>query len=144
MKRWFALIILTAALAIFAIGAAAAEKPTIFVNIMSGVEDLHKLTMALQLGGHAMDEGRDLVIFLNVRAPVFATKDCSEGWSFGGNPPVKTMLADLIQRGARVHVCPHCAKAAGIEAGDLIDGAMLTNGEKLFGELGPNTHVFNY
>jgi len=144
MKLSSALTVTLAALVILLAGAAAAEKSTILINITSGPEDLHKATMALQLGGHAMDDGRDLAVFLNVRSPIFATKDCPDQLSFGKNPPVKEMLAALVKRGAKVHVCPHCMEALGISAGDLIDGAQTTNREKLFGLLGPNTHIFGY
>jgi len=144
MKLSSALSVVIVILATLLASAAGAEKSTILINITSGPEDLHKATMALQLGGHALDDGRDLAIFLNVRSPVFAAKDCPAQLSFGKNPPVKTMLAALVKRGAKVHVCPHCMEALGITADDLIDGAQVTNREKLFGLLGPNTHIFTY
>jgi predicted peroxiredoxin len=144
MKLNSALTGILAVLAILITSAAAADKSTILLNITSGPEDLHKVTMALQLGSHTLDDGRDLAVFLNVRSPVFAAKDCSAQLVLGKNPPVKAMLATLVMRGAKVHVCPHCMEALGIAAEDLIDGAQVTDREKLFGLLSPNTHVFTY
>ena len=144
MKLRSALTVILAFLFVLVPSVFAAEKSTLLLNVTSGPEDLHKVTMALQLGGHALDDDRELAVFLNVRAPVFAAKDCSAQLAFGKNPPVKTMLAALIKRGAKVHVCPHCAEVLGITTEDLIDGAQITNREKLFGLLGPNTHVFTY
>ncbi len=122
----------------------AAEKGALLINLTAGGEDLHKATMALQLANHAIDDGREVVLFLNVRAPVFASQDCPRGLSFGPNPPVSEMLAKLIGRGAKVHVCPHCMEAVGLTAGDLVDGAIVTNREKLFANLRAGTYTFSY
>jgi intracellular sulfur oxidation DsrE/DsrF family protein len=58
--------------------------------------------------------------------------------------PIKVLLAKLIERGAEVHVCPHCMKALEVEPEDLIDGAFVTNREKLFSRVGSNTVAFSY
>ena len=119
-------------------------KGGLVLNITSGVDDLHAVTMALQLAGHALADGRTAVLFLNVRAPELARKDFSPTLAFRDNPPIKTMLADLVERGAKVLVCPHCMKVQGLTEADLIPSAAVATRESLFGSLGPNTHVFSY
>lgn len=123
---------------------AAEAKAVLVLNVTSGAEDLHRVTMALQLAGHALDDGRDVLVFLNVRAPVFASKNCPDAMTFRQNPPIPQMLASLMERGAEVHVCPHCMKVMGVAEADLIPGAEVTDREKLFSHLGPNSHVFSY
>ena len=123
---------------------AASAKAVLVLNVTSGAEDLHRVTMALQLAGHALDDGRDVLVFLNVRAPVFATKNCPDSMAFRRNPPIREMLASLMERGAKVHVCPHCMMAMGVAESDLMPGAEVTTREKLFSYLGPNSHVFSY
>ena len=34
--------------------------------------------------------------------------------------PIKALLADVMQRGAAVHVCPHCMAALDVEEADLV------------------------
>ena len=58
--------------------------------------------------------------------------------------PIKQLLTELVQRGAEVHVCPHCMAALVIDEEDLMAGAVVTDREKLFARLGPNTNVFSY
>jgi hypothetical protein len=58
-----------------AIAAQSATKPRFALNLTSGRSDLHRSTMALALANHAMDDGREVIIFLNVRAPELARKD---------------------------------------------------------------------
>lgn len=118
--------------------------PVLFLNITSGAEDdPHAVTMALQLAGHALDDGRDVVLFFNVRGVDVPTIDLPEDVAFGDRP-VRELLVELLDRGADVHVCPHCMKAMDIEAGDLIPGAIVTDRDKLFAKLGTNTVVFSY
>ncbi|MBD3337056.1 MAG: hypothetical protein GF355_16195 [Candidatus Eisenbacteria bacterium] len=53
---------------------ASSETPLLLLNITSGAEeDPHTVTMALQLAGHALDDGRDVALFFNVRGARVAT-----------------------------------------------------------------------
>jgi predicted peroxiredoxin len=122
----------------------ALNKGTLVINITSGKEDLHKATMAMQLAGHGLDDGRKVVLFLNVRAPDLASKQAPDTWIFGKNPPVPEMLKALIKRGAVVLVCPHCMEASGLKKEVLVDGAQVASRESLFGSLGSNCAVFSY
>jgi len=122
------------------------KKPTVVFNITSGKEDLHAVTMALQLAGHAVDEGRNVVLFLNVRAPEFARKDLSDAFAFHGNPPLRKMIADLMARGPQVTVmvCPHCAEVMGLTEKDFAPGIGMASAESLFDKLGADSVVFTY
>jgi sulfur relay (sulfurtransferase) complex TusBCD TusD component (DsrE family) len=114
------------------------------LNITSGpTEDPHSVTMALQLAGHALDEGRVTVLFFNVRGVTVPTDGLPEDLAFHAKP-IKQLLADLIGRGAEVHVCPHCMHALGVQPGDLVSGTVVTDREKLFARIGPSTVVFSY
>lgn len=122
----------------------AIDKGTLVINLTSGKEDLHKATMALQLAGHGLADGRKVVVFLNVRGTDLARKQAPASWVFGKNPPVPDMLKDLLKRGAAVMVCPQCMEALEIKKEDLVDGAQVASRESLFGNLGANSSVFSY
>lgn len=119
-------------------------KPTVFINLTSGKEDLHAVTMSYQLAGHALEAGRKVVLFFNVRAPELVDGGLSREFQFRDNPPLREMLSDLIGRGAQVIVCPHCLEAMGVEESNLADGASVATAESLFGNLGQETVVFTY
>jgi predicted peroxiredoxin len=121
-----------------------APNPVMVFNVTSGAEeDPHAVTMALQLAGHALDDGRDVVLFFNVRAVRIPTKAFPEDLAFKDRP-IKALLTDLIARGAEAQICPHCMHALGVAEEDLVEGATVTDREKLFGRLGENTVVFTY
>ena len=121
-----------------------ANKGNFVINLTSGLDDPHSATMAFQLAGHALDDGRHVVIFCNVRGVVLAMKDLPDNVAFNSNHPLKPMLAGLVQRGAELIVCPHCMKSMSVEEGDLIEGAKVATRELLFSRLDSNTVVFSY
>ena len=123
---------------------AGSASQILLLNITSGAtEDAHAVTMALQLAGHALDDGREVVLFFNVRGAAVPTVGLPADLAFK-DMPIKDLLAKLIARGAEVHVCPHCMKALEVKADDLIAGAIVTDREKLFSKVGSNTVVFSY
>jgi len=121
-----------------------AKSPVLLLNITSGAtEDPHAVTMALQLAGHGLEDGREVVLFFNVRGVSVPTVDLPADLAFI-DKPIKELLTRLIEQGAEVHVCPHCMKALKVDDSDLIKGAVVTSREKLFSKLGSNTVVFSY
>lgn len=119
-------------------------RPTLLLNVVSGKEDVHAVTMAMQLANHGLNDNRHVVLFLNVRGPELATKDLPDSFALGANPPVRKMLADLIAKGADVLVCPACAKVMGVKETEIVAGTKMATRETLFGNLDANAVVFTY
>ena len=126
-----------------AIEPSATNRHTVVFNITSGSDDSHPVTMAMQLAGHALDDGRNVVLFFNVKGVQVAVKGVPlmgyrQTWL------VADKLAELQKRGAVVLVCPHCMKVESIAADDLVDGVQVADRKKLFGHIGRDTVVFTY
>jgi intracellular sulfur oxidation DsrE/DsrF family protein len=85
-----------------------------------------------------------VTIFLNVRAPELAVGALGDEVKFRDNPPLRVMLAELMERGVTVIVCPHCMEAMDITLEQFAKGISTATGESLFGALKPNTAVFSY
>lgn len=118
-------------------------KPRFVLNLTSGLDDLHRTTMALELARHALDDGREVLVFLNVKAPPIATLDGAKDAMPGMASPTE-LLQKLIERGAMVHVCPMCMKAMKVEPEALLPGTVVTDREKLFSKLETGVTVFTY
>lgn len=123
--------------------AAPAAQIVMFSITSDPVADPHSVTMALQLAGHSLDAGRDVVLFFNVRGTATPTRTLPEDLAFHADP-IASLLRGLIGRGAQVHVCPHCMEALGVAEADLIEGARVTTRDALFAKIGPETVVFTY
>ncbi|GAB4137942.1 MAG: hypothetical protein Tsb009_05730 [Planctomycetaceae bacterium] len=127
------------------------EKPIFLVSITrdgslkeNENEDLLRLDMALKLAGFALDEGRDVVIFFNIRGVNVAKKSFDKELKFKDNDTITAQLEKLIERGAKVHVCPICMKVYDVKDEEIIEGALVTTRPKLFKNIGSNTAVFSY
>jgi predicted peroxiredoxin len=124
--------------------ASARPKGALVVNLTSGQEDLHAVNMALELAGHGLDDGRQVILFLNVRAPEVGSKKLPPTCALAGKLPITDMLRKVIQRGGIVLCCPSCMKVVGIDEADLLPGIKLATREGLFGKLGAESVVFSY
>lgn len=142
----FSGILLAAWAGAFQVAAGDQPRPgrAFVLNLTSGQEDLHAAWMGLQLAEHALNDGREVTLFLNVHAAELATTKTPSALAFQDKPPLQTRLKELTGRGAKLLVCPSCLEVLGIDAGMLIPGAKLASRESLFGALGPDAVVFSY
>lgn len=125
--------------------AASSEPATVFFSVTSDAQqDAQSVDMAMKLAGFSLDEGRRVVMFFNVKGVRIPVNQFPDDFAVKENQPIKTQLAELIKRGADVHVCPICMKALEVEESDLIEGAKVTTRPSLFANIGPATAVFTY
>lgn len=121
------------------------KKPTLVVNLTSGETDLHAIAMGLHFAEHGLADGREVVVFFNVRSSPLARKDLLETVKFKDMPPIKQMIAKLLQDGAKMVVCPMCADVMGVKAEELVPGIeMIKDRKQIFDHLHVNTVVFTY
>ena len=128
--------------------AAAPAKPaqtTVFLSVASDInEKPQSVDMAMKFAGFSLAENKKVVMFFNVKGVHIPTAGLSEELAFGENEPIKKQLAQLIEKGVEVHVCPICMKALDVEEGDLMEGAQVTTRPGLFAHIGSDTVVFTY
>jgi predicted peroxiredoxin len=123
---------------------AAANNPSVLVNITSGKENLHSVSMGLDLAMASLERGRKVVIFLNVKAPIFASKKLGDDVKYSDFPPVKSIMSDLIAKGAMVAVCAHCAEVNNIDKAEMIDGIKIVQKGEILDALDSGTVSFTY
>lgn len=107
-------------------------------------ENPQSVDMAMKLAGFALDEGRQVVMFFNVKGVTVPSSALADEFAYQENEPIKVQLAALIQRGVDVHVCPICMKALNVVESDLMEGAKVTTRPSLFANIGADTAVFTY
>jgi predicted peroxiredoxin len=114
------------------------------INLTSGWEDLHAVTMGLELAGHGLNDDREVIVFLNVRGPELAGKNLPTACGLAGKPRIPDMMSQLMKRGATVLCCPSCMNILGVQETDLAPGVKVATKENLFGKLGVGAVVFSY
>ena len=122
---------------------AARNRPTFMLNLTSGQEDVHAAWMGLRLAQYALDENREVVIFLNVRGAEFARADLPDAIRFRDEKPMREILQNMMSRGAVIYACPHCMGVCGITEDNMLAG-IETASPKMFEHMKADTVVFSY
>jgi predicted peroxiredoxin len=126
-----------------ATSAVAADEPSaqgapLFINLIT--DDPHRANMALSFGKNQLDLGHPLTVFLNDRGVFIAAKQGAE--RFGLH---QAKLAELLDAGAKVIVCPMCMKHYGVAKSDLLEGLEVGNPELTGGALfAPDTRTLTW
>lgn len=96
----------------------AAGEP-LFINVTSA-PDMHRTEMALGFAANVLKKEHPVTVFLNDLAVKTATKAAAAS-------ATGKLLADVVQAGGTVIVCPSCMKHYGVAEADLIAGAKVGN-----------------
>jgi predicted peroxiredoxin len=140
-------LLVAAVAAAFAIlgvaGPAAADEPPMFYKIAT--DDAWAAGMALAQANVATARGHKVTVFLNVRGVHLANENASSG-TFGAiDKTPADLLRSLIEKGQQVLVCGNCMRVGGVSEDDLIEGAVVSNPDLMFGALtAPGTIVLSY
>lgn len=88
--------------------------------------DSAAVEMALMFASNMLNQGKDVVVFLDVKGVVVAMK----------NPPSELTsftqkVRDFLNEGGRMIVCGHCMGASGFKPVDLLPGTEVGNPGKM-------------
>ena len=119
------------------------EKKLLFV-ITHSSDAPERAGAALAIAGAALAEGRDVALFLLNEGALLAKKGFAE--TITGQkafPPIRELLAGLVEAGQEFHVCSTCAAQFEIGEEDLIPGAAL-GGAPILLRLTAEREVLNF
>lgn len=122
------LIALTLCVGTLATPALAGDTDPLFVNLST--DDSHRANMAITFGGKQSERGHPLTIFLNDKGVLLGSK--ANAGKFSEH---QKALADLMDKGATVLICPMCMKHYGVKEADLLTGIKVGNPELTGGAL---------
>jgi predicted peroxiredoxin len=121
-----------------------ADPYGVVLNITSGRDDLHAVSMAVALATHSLEHGHKTVIFLNVHAPQLAVEDLGDDVKYADFPPVREMLSTFMEKGGTLYACEHCTAVCGVDKQELLDGITIVKHGQLLDDLNGNSLVFSY
>jgi predicted peroxiredoxin len=108
----------------------AAPRDGVFVHVSHGVEDPHRVLMALNMA-QLMAESRDVLVYFDVQG-VEVVLQSAPDLTFSHFPASKAQLQKLIAMGVGVYACPGCLKAAGKTPADLMPGVKVADKDAFF------------
>ncbi len=111
------------------------------INAQHGADDVEKATVALIVASAAAAMDGETAVFLTCEAVRLATKGGVDGLATDGYPTPSELIEALMENGGQFWVCPVCAKARGIGADDLIDGAEIAGAARTIGFVNDGARV---
>lgn len=117
----------------------------VVINLATGLEDAERVTVAFLVGGAAVEQGRQVTMFLTKEAVRLALPGYAEAVACDGCPPLARLLEQYVDGGGQLLVCPVCFSARKLDQGELVADARLGGATPLWEWIGDDhATVFSY
>jgi predicted peroxiredoxin len=116
----------------------------VVINLATGMEDAERVTIAFLVGGAALEQGKQVAMFLTKEAVRLGLPGYGEAVACEGCPPVERLFQHFAEGGGELLVCPICFNARKLEESDLVAHARLAGATPLWEWIGEGAAVFSY
>ena len=117
----------------------------VVVNLATGLEDAERVTVAFLVGGAAVEQGKQVAMFLTKEAVRLALSGFADAVACEGCPPLARLFQQYADNGGELLVCPICFNARKLDEGQLVGNARLAGATPLWQWVGDEAAtVFSY
>ena len=116
----------------------------VIVGCTHGEEDPDRVAVAYLTAGAALDQGKEVVMWLTVEGVRLALEGYAAPIRAAQDPPVERLHSQFIEKGGRFYVCPICFNERDLDEADLVAGAELKGATPLMEFAGEGAMTFNY
>jgi len=121
-----------------------AESNKVVINLATGLEDAERVTVALLVGGAALQKGKPVAMFLTKEAVRLGLPGHAEGVACDGCPPLSRLFEQFADGGGELLLCPICFTARKLDEGQIVANAKLAGATPLWDWIGEGATVFSY
>ena len=122
----------------------AADDSKVVINLVTGLEDPERVMIAFLVGGAAVEQGKQVTMFLTKEAVRLALPGVAVGVACDGCPPIERLFQQYAEGGGELLVCPICLNARKLEDGNLVPNARIGGASPLWEWIGEGATVFSY
>ena len=118
----------------------------VVVNLVTGIEeDAERVMIAFLVGVAALEQGKQVAMFLTKDAIRVALPGEAEGEACEGCPPLERLFQQYADAGGELLMCPICVKARGLDDAEFVANARIAGATPLFDWIGDEAAtVFSY
>jgi predicted peroxiredoxin len=116
----------------------------VVVNVATGLEDTERVTVAFLVGGAAVEQGKQVAMFLTKEAVRLAVPGVAEAVACEGCPPLARLFQQYADGGGELLVCPICFNSRKLDDGNLVGNARMAGASPLWEWIGDGATVFSY
>jgi predicted peroxiredoxin len=121
-----------------------ADNEKVVVNLATGLEDTERVTVAFLVGGAAVEQGKQVTMFLTKEAVRLALPGTAEAVACEGCPPLSRLFQQYSDGGGELLVCPICFNSRKLDESQLVSNAKLGGATPLWEWVGDGATVFSY
>jgi uncharacterized protein len=121
-----------------------ADNGRVIVGCSHGEEGPDDVVVAYLTAGAALDQGREVVLWLTSEGVRLGTQGYADGIRVDQDPPVARVHQQFIEKGGRFYVCPICFNERELDEGQLVENAELKGASPLMEFATPGTVTFTY
>jgi predicted peroxiredoxin len=121
-----------------------ANDDKVVINLATGIEDAERVTVAFLVGGAALEQGKQVAMFLTKEAVRLGLPGYAEATACDGCPPVSRLFQQFAAGGGELLVCPICFSARKLQEASLVPNARLAGATPLWEWIGAGATVFSY
>jgi uncharacterized protein len=121
-----------------------ASNGRVIVGCTHGEDDPDRVVVAYLTAGAALDQGKDVVLWLSVEGVRLALDGYADRIRAAKEPPVDRLHAQFIEKGGRFYVCPVCFNERELDESDLVQNAELKGATPLIDFAAEGAMTFNY
>jgi predicted peroxiredoxin len=117
----------------------------VVINLATGLEDQERVIVAFLVGNAALEQGKQVAMFLTKEAVRLTVPGVAVGVACDGCPPLERVFAQYAENGGELIACPFCFNTRELDAGQLVANARIEGATPLWQWIGnePAT-VFSY
>src|SRR5437764_14748598 len=116
----------------------------VIVGCTHGEEDPDRVVVSYLTAGAALDQGKEVVMWLTSDGVRLALKGYTDPIRAGQEPPVARVHAQFIEKGGRFYVCPICFNERGLNEAQLVENAEPKGATPLMEFAGDGAMTFTY
>jgi predicted peroxiredoxin len=121
-----------------------AGNDKVVINLATGLEDAERVTVAFLVGGAALEQGKQVAMFLTKEAIRLGLPGEAEAVACEGCPPLPRLFQQFADGGGELLVCPICFNARKLDEAALVPNARLAGATPLWEWIGESATVFSY
>jgi predicted peroxiredoxin len=116
----------------------------VVINLATGLEDAERVTVAFLVGGAAVEQGKQVAMFLTKEAVRLGLSGQAEAIACDGCPPLHKLFEQYAAGGGELLVCPVCFSARKLDEDGLVANARIAGATPLWEWIGDGATVFSY
>jgi predicted peroxiredoxin len=121
------------------------DTTKVVINLATGLDDGERVTVALLVGGAALEQGKQVTMFLTKEAVRLALPGYGEAIACDGCPPIPRLLEQFDDGGGQLLVCPVCLNARKLNENELVANARIGGATPLWEWIGDeHATVFSF